>query len=79
MRLWGKMRHRPEPGLQFSGRELPLSRIKQSDTLLAVLALIGSMASLCVGTSFAKSLFGAIGAQGTVALRVGFEIGRAHV
>lgn len=72
MRLWGKMRHRPAPGPLFSGRELPFSRIKQSDTLLAVLALIGSMASLCVGTSFAKSLFGAIGAQGTVALRVGF-------
>ncbi|WP_407935239.1 EamA family transporter [Cupriavidus plantarum] len=31
------------------------------------------MASLCVGTSFAKSLFSAVGAQGTTALRVGFS------
>jgi len=52
---------------------LPLTRLKQSQTLLAVLALIGSMASLCVGTSFAKSLFGVLGAQGTTALRVGFS------
>ncbi|HBO83142.1 MAG TPA: EamA family transporter, partial [Cupriavidus sp.] len=51
---------------------MPLSRIKQSDSLLAVLALIGSMASLCIGTSFAKSLFASIGAQGTTALRVSF-------
>lgn len=53
--------------------DLPLTRIKQSDTLIAVLALIGSMASLCIGTSFAKSLFAALGAQGTTALRVGFS------
>ncbi|MGO4766181.1 EamA family transporter [Cupriavidus sp. 2KB_3] len=52
---------------------MPLTRLKQSQTLLAVLALIGSMASLCVGTSFAKSLFGVLGAQGTTALRVGFS------
>lgn len=31
------------------------------------------MASLCIGTSFAKSLFTALGAQGTTALRVGFS------
>ncbi|MFC4419112.1 EamA family transporter [Cupriavidus pampae] len=31
------------------------------------------MASLCVGTSFAKSLFTEVGAQGTTALRVGFS------
>jgi inner membrane transporter RhtA len=66
------MPHRPLPGLPHQDKEVPLTRIKQSETLLAVLALIGSMASLCIGTSFAKSLFGAIGAQGTVALRVGF-------
>lgn len=42
-------------------------------TLIAVLALMGSMASLCIGTSFAKSLFAAVGAQGTTALRVGFS------
>lgn len=53
--------------------QLPLTRLKQSATLLAVLALIGSMASLCIGTSFAKSLFAAVGAQGTTALRVSFS------
>lgn len=42
-------------------------------TLIAVLALTGSMASLCIGTSFAKSLFSALGAQGTTALRVSFS------
>ncbi|WP_420868292.1 EamA family transporter [Cupriavidus oxalaticus] len=31
------------------------------------------MASLCVGTSFAKHLFDALGAQGTTALRVSFS------
>ncbi|MBY4948613.1 EamA family transporter [Cupriavidus respiraculi] len=31
------------------------------------------MASLCIGTSFAKSLFDELGAQGTTALRVGFS------
>nr|WP_144826996.1 DMT family transporter [Cupriavidus gilardii] len=34
---------------------------------------MASMASLCIGTSFAKSLFEAVGAQGTTALRVGFS------
>lgn len=53
--------------------ELSLTRVSQSATLVAVLALIGSMASLCVGTSFAKSLFASVGAQGTTALRVGFS------
>lgn len=52
---------------------MPLHRLRQSTTLVAVLALIGSMASLCIGTSFAKSLFAAVGAQGTTALRVGFS------
>ncbi len=41
-------------------------------TLLPIAALIGSMASLGIGTSFAKYLFPAIGAQGTTALRVTF-------
>lgn len=35
-------------------------------------ALIGSLVSLCVGTSFAKTLFAQVGAQGTSALRLGF-------
>lgn len=41
-------------------------------TAVAILALIGSMASLCIGTSFAKHLFATLGAQGTTALRVTF-------
>jgi len=41
-------------------------------TTIAVLALTGSMASLCIGTSYAKHLFAALGAQGTTALRVTF-------
>ncbi len=40
--------------------------------LLAVAALIGGMVSLALGTSFAKSLFPAIGAEGTTAYRVVF-------
>ncbi|MDR2332057.1 MAG: DMT family transporter [Burkholderiaceae bacterium] len=41
--------------------------------LLPSLAVLGSVTSLCVGTSFAKHLFPVIGAQGTTALRVGFS------
>jgi inner membrane transporter RhtA len=37
---------------------------------LAVAALVGSILSLCVGTSFAKSLFAEIGAAGVTTLRV---------
>jgi inner membrane transporter RhtA len=39
---------------------------------LPYLALCGSIASFCVGTSFGKSLFPLVGAQGTVSYRVGF-------
>jgi inner membrane transporter RhtA len=35
--------------------------------------LLGATVSLCVGTSFAKSLFPLVGAQGTSAYRVGFS------
>ena len=42
-------------------------------TLFPVLAVLGSVTSLAVGTSFAKDLFPVIGAQGTSALRVGFS------
>jgi inner membrane transporter RhtA len=35
--------------------------------------LLGAMVSLCAGTSFAKSLFPLVGAQGTSAYRVGFS------
>ena len=45
----------------------------RSPTLLPVLALFGSIAFLCMGTSWAKyTLFPTIGAQGTTALRIGF-------
>ena len=40
--------------------------------LLPYAALFGSIVTLCVGTSFAKSLFPAVGAAGTTAYRVTF-------
>lgn len=40
---------------------------------LPALAVLGSVTSLCIGTSFAKTLFPIIGAEGTSALRVGFS------
>lgn len=40
--------------------------------LLAPLAVLGSVISLCVGSSYAKSLFPVLGAQGVTAFRVGF-------
>lgn len=39
---------------------------------LAPLAVLGSVISLCVGSSYAKSLFPVLGAQGVTAYRVGF-------
>lgn len=44
----------------------------KTKTLLPVLAVLGSMVSLVVGTSFGKSLFPAVGAQGTATFRVVF-------
>ncbi len=41
--------------------------------LVPVLAVLGSVTSLAIGTSYAKQLFPLIGAQGTSALRVGFS------
>ena len=41
--------------------------------VLPSLAVLGSVTSLCLGTSFAKTLFPVVGAQGTTALRVGFS------
>jgi inner membrane transporter RhtA len=40
---------------------------------LPALAVLGSVTSLCIGTSFAKKLFPLVGAEGTSALRVGFS------
>ena len=40
---------------------------------LPYLALLGSILSFCLGTSFAKRLFPLIGAEGTAAYRVGFS------
>lgn len=39
---------------------------------LAPLAVLGSIVSLCVGSSYAKSLFPELGAQGVTAYRLGF-------
>lgn len=41
--------------------------------MLPALAVLGSVTSLAIGTSYAKHLFPLIGAQGTSALRVGFS------
>ena len=40
--------------------------------LLAPFAVLGSVVSLCVGSSYAKTLFPVLGAQGITAYRVGF-------
>jgi inner membrane transporter RhtA len=42
-------------------------------SLLPYAALLGAIVTLCIGTSFAKSLFPIVGAQGTSAYRVGFS------
>ncbi|WP_295515901.1 EamA family transporter [uncultured Stenotrophomonas sp.] len=41
--------------------------------MLPVLAVLGSVTALAIGTSYAKHLFPLVGAQGTSALRVGFS------
>ena len=53
-----------------------MSRLTASAGLRAALpyvCLLSAMVSLCAGTSFAKSLFPLVGAQGTSAYRVGFS------
>jgi inner membrane transporter RhtA len=42
-------------------------------SLIPYAALLAAIVTLCVGTSFAKSLFPIVGAQGTSAYRVGFS------
>lgn len=48
----------------------PLARRADLAMPLAVAALVASIVSLCVGTSFAKSLFAEVGAAGVTTLRV---------
>ncbi len=43
-------------------------------SILALLALLGSLVSLCVGSSYAKSLFPTLGIEGVSALRIGFSM-----
>lgn len=54
---------------RYSGAMTP----RQTSLWLPALAVLGSVTSLCIGTSFAKRLFPLIGAEGTSALRVGFS------
>ncbi|MFZ4166154.1 EamA family transporter [Brevundimonas sp. NPDC058933] len=56
----------------MSSPTLPLNSPRLS-AALPYLALAGGMVSLAVGTSFAKSLFPLVGAEGTAALRVGLS------
>lgn len=49
-------------------------RVRAHYTAVAVVPLIGSMVSLCVGTSFAKTLFPVAGAAGMTALRLGLSM-----
>ena len=43
--------------------------------VLPITALMGSLVSLCIGTSFAKHLFSAVGAEGTTTYRLVFAMG----
>lgn len=49
------------------------SMTQSRSLLLPAAAVLGSITSLCIGTSFAKKLFPLVGAEGTSALRVGFS------
>lgn len=51
----------------------PSMQNRFSTSLVPLLAVLGSVTALGLGTSLAKSLFPAIGASGTTALRVGFS------
>ncbi|MDC6178346.1 DMT family transporter [Ralstonia solanacearum] len=48
----------------------PTSSAGHPSLWMPVLALVGSMASVCVGNAFAKTLFPALGAAGTVTYRI---------
>lgn len=45
----------------------------RADASLALLPLLASMVSLCIGTSFAKTIFPVAGPAGTTALRIGLS------
>lgn len=47
--------------------------MRRFDAAVPLLAVLGSVVALGIGTSFAKSLFPVIGSLGTTALRVGFS------
>jgi inner membrane transporter RhtA len=50
-----------------------LTAARRLANLLPLLAVLGSVTALGIGTSFAKQLFPIVGALGTTALRVGFS------
>ena len=43
-------------------------------TLLPLLALLTSLVSLCIASSYAKHLFDQVGIEGVSALRIGFSM-----
>ncbi|MEB3198633.1 MAG: EamA family transporter [Candidatus Sericytochromatia bacterium] len=70
------MKERPIPPVPANQAEHhPPLRGPARAPLLALGALVASMVSLCVGSSFAKTLFPVLGAAGTTALRLAFAAG----
>jgi len=69
MRRYHGPAHAPERGRLCPPQPLPSARL--SFPVRPVAALMGSLVSLCVGTSFAKSLFAQMGATGISAYRIG--------
>ena len=58
------------PGMASHIASPTLRNLAAPDSALAPLALVGSMTSVCLGASFARALFPALGAAGTVTLRI---------
>lgn len=52
---------------------VPRMTFRRFANLLPILAVLGSVTALGIGTSFAKQLFPQVGSLGTTALRVGFS------